>query len=70
MQVLGIFYKYSPKPQRKLEASIAEIVNKENYRSKVKPWYKTRSEETQSLPRLNISFNFMNHGFISNRATE
>ena len=30
MQALGIFFKYSPKRQRKLEASIADVTNKEN----------------------------------------
>ena len=41
MQMLGIFYKYSPKRQRKLEQSIAEIAT-ESLEKKVKPLCETR----------------------------
>ena len=41
MQMLGIFFKYSPKPQRKLERSITKIAT-ESLKKKVKPLCETR----------------------------
>ena len=42
MQVLGIFFKYSPKRQRKLEASISELASEHNLKYKIKPLCETR----------------------------
>ena len=41
MQILGIFFKHSPKRQRKLEQSITEIATK-SLKKKVKPVCETR----------------------------
>ena len=41
MKMLGIFFKYSPKCQRKLEQSITEIAT-ESIKKKIKPLYETR----------------------------
>ena len=41
MQMLGIFFKYSPKRQRKLEQSVTEIATK-SLKKKVKPLRETR----------------------------
>ena len=41
MQMLGIFFKYSPRCQRKLEQSITEIAT-ESIKKKIKPLCETR----------------------------
>ena len=41
MQALAIFFKYSPNRQRKLEASIADVTDKENLESTIKAFCET-----------------------------
>ena len=49
MQALGIFFKYFPKLQRKLEASIPDVTDKENLKSKIKPLCETWCVERHTV---------------------
>ena len=62
MQVLGIFFKYSPKRQRKLEEAIAEADKEGCLKKKIKPLCKTRwVEKHTAFDDLNQLYNQLLH---------